>query len=87
MKTGSLRGRTNDGKSRWRDVSTLNVPKIVDQIFTLARVHVCVPRVAKSPGGLSGGDASFGVSQRKQLLAWGGSVKRPAPLKAAGLVL
>ena len=81
MRTGSLRGSNNSGISRRRDVSTPDVPKIVDQIFTLACVHFGVPRTAKSPDGLSGGGASFGVSQRKQVFAWVGSVKRPIPQK------
>lgn len=87
MRTGLGRGRRNDGVSRWCDDITLDALKIVDQIFTPARVHFGVPWAAKSPGILSGGDASFGVSQRKQFFAWAESVKRLVPQKAAVLVL
>jgi hypothetical protein len=38
-------------------VSTPDAPKIVEQIFTLACVHLGVPRAAKSSGVMSGGIA------------------------------
>ena len=87
MKTGSLRGIINNGVSLRRDLSALNAPKIVDQIFTLACVYFGMPRAAKSPDVLSGGGASFSVSQRKQHFASAESVKRLVPQKAAELVL